>query len=112
MTMPRSYFEYPHRRPGMDHDRYGYDNLFSHKPVQWPSGARVALVVVPVLEWYPLNMYEDPAAVKIPGGMDRPYPDYWNYTMRDYGTRVSDSGADGFITKAELSGEAIRSLLR
>lgn len=88
MTMPRSYFEYPHRRPGMDHDRYGYDNLFSHKPVQWPSGARVALVVVPVLEWYPLNMYEDPAAVKIPGGMDRPYPDYWNYTMRDYGTRV------------------------
>ncbi|GAA4143514.1 response regulator [Leifsonia shinshuensis] len=30
----------------------------------------------------------------------------------DYGTRVSDSGADGFISKAELTGEAIRSLLR
>ncbi|MEY9851608.1 DNA-binding NarL/FixJ family response regulator [Leifsonia sp. EB41] len=33
-------------------------------------------------------------------------------SLRDYGTRVSDSGADGFITKAELTGEAIRSLLR
>jgi DNA-binding NarL/FixJ family response regulator len=32
-------------------------------------------------------------------------------SARDYGTRVSDSGADGFIGKAELSGEAIRSLL-
>jgi two-component system response regulator EvgA len=32
-------------------------------------------------------------------------------SSRDYGTRVTDSGADGFISKAELSGEAIRSLL-
>ncbi|ANF31432.1 nitrate/nitrite response regulator protein [Leifsonia xyli] len=29
----------------------------------------------------------------------------------DYGRRVADSGAKGFITKEELSGEAIRSLL-
>lgn len=29
----------------------------------------------------------------------------------DYGRRVEDSGAEGFITKAELSGEALRSLL-
>ena len=88
MTLPRSYFEYPNRRPGMDHDRYGYANLFKRVPMKWPSEARVALVIVPVLEWFPLNMYENPAAVKVPGGMDRPYPDYWNYTMRDYGTRV------------------------
>jgi peptidoglycan/xylan/chitin deacetylase (PgdA/CDA1 family) len=88
MTLPRSYLEYPARRKGMDHDRYGYANLFEHKPVKWPRDARIALIVVPVLEWYPLNMYEDPAAVKVPGGMDRPPPDYWNYTMRDYGTRV------------------------
>jgi DNA-binding NarL/FixJ family response regulator len=30
----------------------------------------------------------------------------------DYGHRVSDSGAQGFIAKDELTGEAIRSLLR
>lgn len=88
MPLPRSYFEYPHRRPGMDHDRHGFSNLFKRVPVKWPGDARIALVIVPVAEWYPLNMYKNPAAVKVPGGMDRPYPDYWNYTMRDYGTRV------------------------
>lgn len=88
MTLPSSYLQYPLRRKGMDHDRYDYANLFKRKPVKWPNNARVALVVVPVVEWYPLNMYENPAATKVPGGMDRPYPDYWNYTMRDYGTRV------------------------
>ncbi|WP_223691729.1 response regulator transcription factor [Leifsonia poae] len=31
---------------------------------------------------------------------------------RDYGHRVEESGAEGFISKAELTGEAIRSLLR
>ncbi|GAA1439874.1 hypothetical protein GCM10009617_05310 [Leifsonia poae] len=30
----------------------------------------------------------------------------------DYGRRILESGAEGFIAKAELSGEAIRSLLR
>ncbi|MGO4301006.1 response regulator [Leifsonia sp. RAF41] len=30
----------------------------------------------------------------------------------DYGRRVVDSGAEGFINKDELTGEAIRSLLR
>jgi two-component system response regulator EvgA len=31
---------------------------------------------------------------------------------RDYGRRIEDSGAEGFISKSELSGDAIRSLLR
>ena len=88
MPLPRSYFEYPLRRAGMDHDRFGYANLFKRKPVQWPGGARVALVVVPVLEWFALDVNAGDAPVKVPGAMERPYPDYWNYTMRDYGTRV------------------------
>lgn len=88
MTLPRSYLEYPRRRLGMDHDRYDYSNLFRHPRVEWPGGARVALVVVPVLEWFPLNMDPSKMLVKAVGGMDRPYPDYWNYTTRDYGTRV------------------------
>ncbi|MFP3466210.1 response regulator transcription factor [Leifsonia sp. SIMBA_070] len=33
-------------------------------------------------------------------------------TATDYGRRVADSGAEGFINKDELTGEAIRSLLR
>ena len=31
---------------------------------------------------------------------------------RDYGQRVDESGAEGFISKADLSGDAIRSLLK
>jgi two-component system response regulator EvgA len=31
--------------------------------------------------------------------------------LRDYGTRVQDSGAEGFINKGELTGDAIRSVL-
>ena len=88
MTLPRSYLEYPRRAPGMDHDRYDYRNLFRHKKVVWPGDARIALVVVPVVEFFPLNMNPAQMVVKAVGGMERPYPDYWNYTTRDYGTRV------------------------
>ena len=88
MSLPQSYLEYPRRRPGMDHDRFGYSNLFNRKPISWPGGARVALVVVPVLEWFPLDMKPAEMLVKAVGGMERPYPDYWNYTTRDYGSRV------------------------
>ena len=47
MRLPPSYFDYPYRRPGMDHARYAYSNLFQRKPVTWPGGARVALWIVP-----------------------------------------------------------------
>ncbi|HEU0061105.1 MAG TPA: polysaccharide deacetylase family protein [Hyphomicrobiaceae bacterium] len=86
MTLPANYFDYPYRRPGMDHDRYPYSNLFKRKPVLWPSGARIALWIVPTLEFFPLDMA--PKGVKPPGGLERPFPDYWNYTLRDYGNRV------------------------
>jgi len=84
MTVDRSYVCYPYRRPGMDHDRYPRDNLFARAPVRWPGEARVALWLMPLVEFFPLDMPLDAA----PGGMTRPYPDYWNYTLRDYGNRV------------------------
>jgi len=86
VTLPQSYFDYPFRRPGMDHERYPYSNLFKRQPMQWPGGARVALWIVPTLEFFPLDMAPKP--VKPAGGLERPYPDYWNYTLRDYGNRV------------------------
>lgn len=86
MTLPEDYLSYPRRRRGMDHDRYGYSNLFQRKPVTWPGGARVALWIVPTLELFPLDRSAGP--VKPLGALDRPYPDYWNYTLRDYGNRV------------------------
>jgi len=89
MSLPADYFVYPHRRPGMDHSRYTYSNLFRRKPVSWPHDARIALWIMPTLEFFPLDMA--PKGFRPPGGLERPYPDYWNYTLRDYGNRVGFS---------------------
>jgi allantoinase len=86
MTLPSDYLAYPFRRRGMDHERYDWSIAFRRKPVEWPAGARVALWIVPSLEWFPLDAPSAP--FRAPGGLDRPYPDYWNYTHRDYGNRV------------------------
>lgn len=84
MTVDRAYLEYRHRGPHMDHDRYERDNVFTRAPLRWPGDARVALWLMPLVESFPLDMPLN----AVPGGMTRPYPDYWNYTLRDYGNRV------------------------
>ena len=84
MTVDASYLRYAHRRPGMDHERYPLDNAFARPPLKWPQGTRVAVWIMPVIEFFPLDM---PLNL-VSGGMTRPYPDYWNYTLRDYGNRV------------------------
>ena len=84
--LPADYLEYPLRRYGMDHERYDWSMLPDRKPVAWPNQARVALWVVPALEWFPLNMAGQP--FKPPGAMQTAYPDLRHYTLRDYGNRV------------------------
>jgi peptidoglycan/xylan/chitin deacetylase (PgdA/CDA1 family) len=70
----------------MDHDRYGWSILPRRKSVTWPGGARIALWVVPALEWFPLDMKGKP--FKPPGALVTSYPDLRHYTLRDYGNRV------------------------
>jgi peptidoglycan/xylan/chitin deacetylase (PgdA/CDA1 family) len=84
--LPADYLDYPLRRYGMDHERYDWSMLPDRKPVAWPQKARVALWVVPALEWFPLNMAGVP--FKPPGAMQTAYPDLRHYTLRDYGNRV------------------------
>jgi peptidoglycan/xylan/chitin deacetylase (PgdA/CDA1 family) len=84
--LPADYLDYPLRRYGMDHERYDWSMLPERKPVAWPQQARVALWVVPALEWFPLNMAGQP--FKPPGAMQTAYPDLRHYTLRDYGNRV------------------------
>lgn len=86
MSLDQAYLEYPKRRKGMDHDLYGYSNLFDRSPVQWPDGKRVAIAVVVSLEWFPLVPSDVP--FRAPGHMQTPYPDYRHYTAREYGTRI------------------------
>ena len=86
MSLDKSYLKYPLRRHGMDHDIYPWSNMFERKKVTWPGGARIALWIVPALEYFPLDVKSEP--FKAPGHMVTPYPDYRTYTTRDYGTRI------------------------
>lgn len=87
MSLPPSYLEYPRRRHGMDHDLYPWSKAFERRPIAWPDGARIALWIVPALEFFPLNPSGKP--FKAPGSMVTPYPDLRHYTTRDYGNRVA-----------------------
>lgn len=86
MSLPADYLQYPKRRYGMDHDRYAWSMLHTRPRVTWPGEARVALWIVPALEWFPLDMAGKP--FKPPGAMVTSYPDLRHYTLRDYGNRV------------------------
>lgn len=86
MSMPTEYLQYSRRRYGMDHDRYDWSVLPQRDKVQWPNDARIALWIIPALEWFPLDMKGKPFMA--PGGMVTAYPDLRHYTLRDYGNRV------------------------
>ena len=81
-----NYLDYPWRRRGLDHDRFLHRNLPQAKPTVWPGKARVALWVAVHVAHFPMDMPRQPFVA--PGGVDRPYPSYWDYTQRDYGNRV------------------------
>jgi peptidoglycan/xylan/chitin deacetylase (PgdA/CDA1 family) len=70
----------------MDHDLYAWSDLFDRPKVAWPNGARVALWVAPLLQWFPIDSTGKP--FRAPGALTMPYPDYRHYTNRDYGNRV------------------------
>lgn len=84
--LPDEHLRYAKRGYGMDQDRYPWSMLGERKPVHWPGDARIALWIIPALEWFPLNMKGVP--FKPPGAMQTSYPDLRHYTLRDYGNRV------------------------
>jgi len=86
MSLDKEYLEYPLRRYGMDHKRYDWSMLPQRHSVKWGNENRVALWIVPALEWFPLNMQGKP--FKPMGAMQTAYPDFRHYTLRDYGNRV------------------------
>lgn len=86
-ALPEDYLEYPVRRYGMDHDRYGWSDMFERPPVVWPNGAKIAVSLVTHVQHFPLNMPDKP--FKAPGALSMPYPDFRYYTNRDYGNRIA-----------------------
>lgn len=72
---------------------YDYVPLSQRKPLRWPNGARLALILTFNLEYWDLTRDSDgpyyaggPAILPdpLPGNV----PDYPNYTWREYGQRV------------------------
>ena len=86
MPLDPSYFDYPHRSYGMDHDFYDWSMLADRNAVQWPNGKQLALWVNVALQFFPLNQRGQPFPP--PGGMTTAYPDLRHYTLREYGNRV------------------------
>jgi allantoinase len=65
-------------------DRLAYDPIVKRKPFRWSNGARVAVWVIPNIEYFPITM---------PGTGIRPTPtplkpDIANHSWREYGPRV------------------------
>jgi peptidoglycan/xylan/chitin deacetylase (PgdA/CDA1 family) len=67
--------------------RYGpfpYTPITRRPKIVWPNGARVALWVIPNIEFFPLNERMPDS----PGGSGGLIPDVIAWSMRDYGNRV------------------------
>lgn len=59
---------------------FDYTPITDRKKLEWPNGARVALWVIPNVEFFPLDK-------PIPGGTGK-VPDVPNWAIRDYGNRI------------------------
>lgn len=86
MSLTQDYLTYPQRRHAMDQSLYAWSDPYERAPVAWPNGAYMALWVMPIVQWFPLNMPSKP--FRAPGGLTMPFPDFRHYTCRDYGNRV------------------------
>jgi allantoinase len=67
-----------------EHGRFDYSPIIDRKPLRWPDGARVAVWVIPNIEFF----YFDRPGVTSSGGGVHSNPDVMNFSWRDYGTRV------------------------
>ncbi len=78
------------RRFGMDHEHYDWSPLVKRGVLKWPDGARMALCVIVNLEHLEWQSPEGSFKVAtMAGGLaPRPFPDYAQFTHREYGHRV------------------------
>lgn len=78
------------RKPGMDHDLYEWSPITLRPPLEWPSGASLAVVIIVSAEHFQIRPPENAVqAASLAGGLGaRPYPDYARLSHREYGHRV------------------------
>ena len=75
--------------PGMDHDLYRYSPLPKRPKLTWPNGERLAFFVLLHLEYWelepPPGSHHD---TRFKGPRGDYFPDYRNFTQREYGNRI------------------------
>ncbi len=67
----------------MENDRYPSSPLIARKRLVWPQEARVAVWVIPNIEWFDIGL-----ATMSAGSKSEFLPDVRNYAQRDYGNRI------------------------
>ena len=65
---------------------FPYSPIIDRPPLRWPNGARVALWVIPNIEFFALDEKIPPDAGG--GGPMMPAPDVPRWSIRDYGNRI------------------------
>ena len=74
---------------GYDHQHFDYSPLPGRPPLKWANGARIAFCVYLYLEYLeldpPADTFRDP---RYGGALGSYFPDYLNYSHREYGNRV------------------------
>ncbi|MGH7905376.1 MAG: polysaccharide deacetylase family protein [Candidatus Binataceae bacterium] len=66
----------------MNHDRFEYSPIIKRAPLRWPNGARLALWIIPNIEYHE---FDGPGVGVNPAVA---LPDILNYGWRDYSLRV------------------------
>lgn len=80
------YLRYPARRQGLDHDWFDHRTAVTRPKLRWPGPAQLALWITVPIEFFPMDGGNAP--FRPAGALDRPYPDLWGYSARDYGLRI------------------------
>jgi allantoinase len=81
----------PERRYGMDNDHYEWSPIIERPRLAWPHDARVAFCVIVNLEhmeWTPPADSYQPPGFYSHYAMQRPLPEFWTISHREYGHRI------------------------
>lgn len=74
---------------GYDHSHYEWDPRRDREPRDWPGGARTAVMALLYFEYQELDPPEGAVSDgRFTGALGSYYPDFQNYSRREYGNRV------------------------
>ena len=86
--MPDQTIRYRHGQ-GYDHSHYDWSPLPKRTPIDWPENAKIAVSAHVYLEYMELDPPADAVAdPRFAGALGSFYPDFQNYSRREFGNRV------------------------